>query len=228
LPNMYFGKNIWKGVILKVCKLTIQLPKLKLYFAMCLVMIFMLNGCSGLTLKSIQDGIAGNENGGGLNLLPFFQRPIKTCPIASNTCALDALHIVLKHWGANVTKSKLAQILPDIGQRGYSLDDLKNASKHLGYEAFSISSSVEELAYHTQRGRPCVIFYEAMHGFNHASVIWGVQEATSPDKNTKQIYIQDTDRLLPKWVDGESILSRWDALGRPMLLIARASELPNK
>ena len=197
--------------------------RVKLLKVLSTTVLVLLAGCSGLTPERIQNCIVTNRSGGvSFNLLALAERPANTRHVAPNTCAFSALHVVLRHWGAQLTKPELARILPDPGQMGYSLGALQNAAKHLGFGAFAVSSSVEELAYHTRKGRPCVIFYEVRPGMNHAIVVWAVGECQNDiDIGGRQVLIQDRDDPCPKWVTGATILGQWDALDAPMLLIAR-------
>ena len=213
---------VYMGVQVRRMK-PIPAYRVRLLKVLSTTVLVLLAGCSGLTPERIQNCIVTNRSGGvSFNLLALAERPANTRHVAPNTCAFSALHVVLRHWGAQLTKPGLARILPEPGQMGYSLGALQGAAKHLEFGAFAVSSSVEELAYHTSKGRPCVIFYEVSPGMNHAIVVWAVGKRQN-DIGGRQIFIQDRDDPSPKWVTGATIFGQWDALDAPMLLIARIS-----
>lgn len=188
------------------------------------IAVLLTTGCVDLSRRSARDCLVMTDQGLSVDLLALARRPRMRRHVESNTCGLDCLLIVLRHWGDTVTRPKLARLLSPSSRRGYSLASLQTAAKHLGYRAYALSSNLQELSYHSGKGRPCVIFYPLPRGGNHAAVVWAVR--TNPNKELL-LYVQHDDSSPPQWVQGDTIHSQWQALGAPMLLVAKSSQAPS-
>jgi len=172
----------------------------------------------------MNDYISKSGQGAGINLLSLTRSHPRNLSVKINTCALDSLLIVMHHWGSPVTKAMLVQKLPVQEDHGYSLGSLQTAAKQLGYEAFVLSSTAEELQYHTNKGRPCIIVYRIKDGVNHAVIVWSMREEVMPNGNNQFLYIQETSKPSLNWIKAETVFPQWEALNCPLLLVAKVSE----
>ncbi len=196
-----------------------------IYFCqtLAIIILFLSIGCSNLTLKKVQDSIATNPYSGiSFNFSSLSERQANDKHVVANTCAVNSLFVVLKHWQIPISKNTLYNILSNPPpQKGYSIGALQKAAKKLDVDAFAVSSTIEELEYHTKKGRPCIIYYEIEPGVNHAIIVMGIKQS-STDLEYRELLIHDTNNSSTKWISEKTILHKWKVLDSPMLLIAKA------
>ncbi|MEO1559410.1 MAG: cysteine peptidase family C39 domain-containing protein, partial [Cyanobacteria bacterium J06632_19] len=95
-------------------------------------------------------------------IYPFIQQQ------SSSDCGAASLAMISKYWGKRFSINSLRSIA-HINSMGAELSDLANAAEYLGYQAFAVRGSLNQLKSQTS---PWIAHYQG----NHYIVVWQIKE----------------------------------------------------
>lgn len=167
--------------------------------------------CSCLTLNLGTDLVRDSGVGQGINVLALRQDH-------SEACSITCLSAVAQYWKVAKTPREIEADLGDLPAGGYTLAQLRDWARANGLQAYVFRGTLADIRTHTQRGRPVIITYQANEG-NHSVVVTGLSEKGN-------LLVMDPQRGRAVAFRRDRVLERWDAVGRPLLLIAPATAVP--
>ena len=137
---------------------------------------------------------------------------------SASTCAAACLFMVARYWGSTKTIKEIDHELGSPPRDGYTLGQLQQWARLNGFHAFVFSGSLEDIRHHTQKRRPLIVSLEK--GKQRHSLV--VKFVTS----TGDIAVMDPAKGGKRTLKRDDFQSRWEPLGRPILLIAPARSAP--
>lgn len=141
--------------------------------------------------------------------VPFFPQP-------KNGCGAATVAMVAHYW-----KPQLAQVpaaaeiyrqLPPT-EHGTALSQMKSYLETLGLKAFTVKGTLQDLATHTEKGRPVIVgLRKKQNAELHFVVVTGLA--------ANQIQFQDPSRSKPKNLNRGAFEKQWDQGGNWALIAA--------
>ena len=130
-------------------------------------------------------------------------------------CGAACLSAVFDYWGEQIPQQDIVAALGRPRESGYSLKQLQVYATRLGYDAFLLEGSLEELKKQTGLGRPCIILYQTTRTDNHSVVVITVEDG---DDGALWVVMDPADGTI-KRIRQRCLQSPWQAIGCPLLLV---------
>jgi len=170
---------------------------------MALVLCGLLSSCATFDLAG--DLVRNGDVSAGINVLALRQE-------SKHACSVTCLSAVVQYWRVAKTPQEIEADLGELPEGGYTLAELKDWAQANGLQAYVFRGTLVDIRTQTERGRPLIITLKAEEG-NHSLVVTGLSERGN-------VLVMDPQRGRTVVLRRERVLERWDAVGRPLLLIA--------
>ena len=168
----------------------------------CLLGVLLLAGSSCTTVHHA----SSSPGSVGIDLLALKQKK-------KHTCAAACLAAVAGYWRESVDESEIEHELGPVPSNGYTLKQLRDWAVAHNFHAFVIQGTLDDLEYHTARGRPLITCVKVMGG-NHSVVVTGI--SLSGD-----IIAMDPKHGKSVTYGRAQFEKMWNQLGAPMLIVSR-------